>query len=186
MGNALKTIVLLAALTGLLVLAGQLLGGRRGAILAFVLAAVMNIGAYWFSDKLVLERYKARGVSAGSLPRLEAIVDGLVARANLPRPRLFVIPRAQPNAFATGRNPDHAVVAVTEGLLRSMSDEELEGVVAHELAHVKHRDILIASVAATLAGAVMLLASMARWGALLGGFGRDRRDGGSILGREAG
>ncbi len=181
MGNTLKTFVLLAALTSLLVASGHLLGGTGGAILAFALAVVMNAGAYWFSDKLVLMRYRAGEITPGSMPRLEAITERLAARANIPRPRLFVIPESQPNAFATGRNPDHAVVAVTQGLLDVMSDDELEGVVAHELAHVKHRDILIGSIAATLAGAVMLLASMARWGALLGGFDRGRRGEGNVF-----
>ncbi|UCF66802.1 MAG: zinc metalloprotease HtpX [Acidobacteriota bacterium] len=180
MANSVKTVGLLAALTALVVLAGQLLSGTRGAVIALVIAAVMNFGAYWFSDKLVLMRYRARQVQPGTRPRLEGIIDRLVARAGLPRPKLFVIPEAQPNAFATGRNPRHAAVAVTQGLLELMDDEELEGVVAHELAHVKHRDILIGSIAATMAGAVMVLASMARWGALLGGYERDRRDGGLL------
>jgi heat shock protein HtpX len=178
--NAMKTFGLLTVLTVLVVAAGQLLGGTRGAVIALIVAAVMNLGSYWFSDRLVLMRYRAREVPQGRLQRLDAIVDRLVARSGLPRPRLFVIPSPQPNAFATGRDPAHAAVAVTEGLLHAMNDDELEGVIAHELAHVKHRDILIGSIAATLAGAVMLLATMARWGAIFGGFERDRRDGGLL------
>lgn len=179
--NAMKTTLLLGALTGLMVAVGMALGGRSGAVLAFVLAAAMNLGAYWFSDRLVLARYRAAEVSPEQAPELHRIVEGLCARAGIPRPRLFVIPQESPNAFATGRNPEHAAVAVTEGLMRMMDREELEGVIAHELSHVKHRDILIGSIAATLAGAVSLLAAMARWGALLGGFGdRDRGGGGAL------
>ncbi len=176
--NTLKTGILLVALTAILVGVGQLIGGSTGATIAFAVALVMNVGAYWFSDKLVLARYRAQELAPGQLPRLDRIVDRLVARARLPRPRVFVIPGAQPNAFATGRNPEHAAIAVTRGLLDLMTDDELEGVVAHELAHVKHRDILIGSVAATLAGAVMMLASFARFGALFGGLDRGRRGGG--------
>jgi heat shock protein HtpX len=178
--NAMKTFGLLTVLTVLVVAAGQLLGGTRGAVIALIVAAVMNLGSYWFSDRLVLMRYRAREVPRGRMQRLDAIVDRLIARGGLPRPRLFVIPSPQPNAFATGRDPAHAAVAVTEGLLHAMNDDELEGVIAHELAHVKHRDILIGSIAATLAGAVMLLATMARWGAIFGGFERDRREGGLL------
>lgn len=179
--NAMKTTLLLGALTGLMVAVGMALGGRSGAVLAFVLAAAMNLGAYWFSDRLVLARYRAAEVSPEQAPELHRIVEGLCARAGIPRPRLFVIPQESPNAFATGRNPENAAVAVTEGLMRMMDREELEGVIAHELSHVKHRDILIGSIAATLAGAVSLLAAMARWGALLGGFGdRDRGGGGAL------
>jgi heat shock protein HtpX len=180
--NAMKTTLLLGALTGLLVAAGMALGGRSGAVLAFGLAAVMNLGAYWFSDRLVLARYRASEVSPEQAPELHRIVEGLCARAGLPKPRLFLIPQESPNAFATGRNPEHAAVAVTQGLVRLMDREELEGVIAHELSHVKHRDILIGSIAATLAGAVSLLAAMARWGALLGGFGDRDRGGGGALG----
>ncbi len=183
MTNTLKTLGLLAVLTSLLVFFGHLFGGRSGAVLAFGLALVMNFGAYWFSDRIVLMQYRARRIEPGEHPRIEGIVERLCARAGLPRPALFVIPEEQPNAFATGRNPSHAAVAVTEGILRLMTDEELEGVIAHELAHVKHRDILIGTVAATLAGAVTMLASMARFGAMFGGFGgdRDRDDGGNVI-----
>jgi heat shock protein HtpX len=180
--NAMKTTLLLGALTGLMVAVGLALGGRSGAVLAFVLAAAMNLGAYWFSDRLVLARYRASEVDAGQAPELHRMVEGLCARAGLPKPRIFLIPQDSPNAFATGRNPSHAAVAVTAGLVRMMDREELEGVLAHELSHVRHRDILIGSIAATLAGAVSLLAAMARWGALLGGYGgRDRDGGGGAL-----
>lgn len=180
--NYIKTAVLLAALTGVMVLLGNWLGGRSGMVFALGLAAVMNFGSYWFSDKIVLKMYRARPASPSDAPRLHAIVDRLVARAELPKPALYVLPQPAPNAFATGRNPSHAAVAVTAGLMEAMDDEEIEGVVAHELAHIKNRDILISSIAATIAGAITMLATMARWGAMLGGFGgRDDRDGG-ILG----
>ncbi len=185
MTNTLKTFVLLAILTALLVLAGDVLGGQGGALIALVFAALMNLGAYWFSDKLVLMQYRAKLVEPGQLPRVEAVIERLCARANLPRPRLYVIPEEQPNAFATGRNPGHAAVAVTEGIVKAMTDEELEGVLAHELSHVRHRDILIGSVAATLAGAITWIATMAKWGAIFGGFGggdRDREGGGGLIG----
>jgi heat shock protein HtpX len=180
--NYIKTALLLAALTGVMVLLGNWLGGRSGMVFALGLAAVMNFGSYWFSDKIVLKMYRARPVSPSDAPRLHAIVDRLVARAELPKPALYVLPQPAPNAFATGRNPSHAAVAVTAGLMEAMDDEEIEGVVAHELAHIKNRDILIGSIAATIAGAITMLATMARWGAMLGGFGgRNDRDGG-ILG----
>ena len=175
-----KTALLLGLLTGLIVVCGTLLGGQTGMIVALIIAAAMNLGSYWFSDKLVLARYRAQPVAASEAPRLHAMVDEMVARVGMPKPKLYVLPEAAPNAFATGRNPDHAAVAVTRGLLELMSDEEVAGVVAHELAHIKNRDILIASIAATIAGAVSMLALMARWGALFGG-GRDDRNGG-ILG----
>jgi heat shock protein HtpX len=179
--NYFKTAMLLGLLTGLIVLCGQLLGGTTGMVLALGLAAVMNLGSYWFSDKIVLSMYRAQPVEPHAAPRLHAIVDRLVARAGMPKPKLYVLPEAAPNAFATGRNPSHAAVAVTRGLLELMTDEEVEGVVAHELAHVKNRDILIASVAATIAGAISILASLARWGAIFGGqSGRDDRSGGVI------
>jgi heat shock protein HtpX len=179
--NMMRTALLLGLLTGLIVVCGQLIGGNTGMVVALGLAAVMNLGSYWFSDKIVLGLYRARPVSESEAPRLHAIVDGLVARAGLPKPKLYVLPQRAPNAFATGRNPRHAAVAVTQGLLEMMDDEELAGVVAHELGHVRNRDILIASIAATIAGAVGILASIARWGAIFGGFGgRDDRNGGLI------
>ena len=182
-GNYVRTTLLLGLMTGLILVCGQLLGGRSGVIFALVIAAGMNFFSYWFSDKIVLRMYRARPVSETEAPRLHRIVDGLVGRAGLPKPKLYVLPQDSPNAFATGRNPAHAAVAVTAGLMNMMDDEELEGVVAHELAHVKNRDILISSIAATIAGAIAMLATFARWGALLGGFGgRDDRNGGGLIG----
>ena len=183
--NYLKTALLLGVLTGLILVVGRALGGEQGMILALVFAAVMNFVSYWFSDKIVLAMYRGREVSPAEAPRFHAIVDRLIVRAELPKPKLYLLPGDSPNAFATGRNPAHAAVAATEGVLSLMSDEELEGVIAHELAHVKNRDILISSVAATIAGAITFLATMARWGALFGGFGGnsndDRGRGGNIV-----
>jgi heat shock protein HtpX len=178
MGNQFKTAILLGALTALIVLIGNMFGGRQGMIIAFGLAVVLNFGSYWFSDKIVLAMYRAREIGQGDDPELFGIVKSLAERANLPMPRVFVIPSESPNAFATGRNPKHAVVAVTAGLRRLMSRDELAGVLAHELSHVKDRDILIGSIAATMAGAVMMLASMARWAAIFGVGGRDDDEGG--------
>jgi heat shock protein HtpX len=182
MGNTLKTTMLLGLLTGLIVWIGGYLGGQGGMVIAFLFAGIMNFGAYWFSDKIVLRMYRAREVDPTQAPDLYRMVERLAQKAGIPTPEVFVIPNESPNAFATGRNPEHAVVAVTQGILRLMNDEELEGVIAHELGHVKNRDILISSIAATLAGAIMLLASMARWAAIFGGFGRDDDDGGGIFG----
>jgi heat shock protein HtpX len=152
-------------------------------ILAFILAIGMNFFSYWFSDKIVLRMYKAQEVTPSESPELHQIVAGLAQRANIPMPRIFIIPEDSPNAFATGRNPEHAVVAVTEGLLKLMNRDELEGVLAHELAHVKNRDILIGSIAATMAGAIMILANMARWSAFLGGgSSSNNEEGGRGLG----
>ena len=183
MGNWFKTTLLMAALTALIVFVGNLLGGQNGMILAFIIALGMNFFSYWFSDKIVLRMYRAQEVTPSESPELHQIVAGLAQRANLPMPRIYIIPEDSPNAFATGRNPEHAVVAVTEGLLRLMNRDELEGVLAHELAHVRNRDILIGSIAATMAGAIMILANMARWSAFLGGgSGSDNQDGGRGLG----
>ncbi|RLB94193.1 MAG: zinc metalloprotease HtpX [Deltaproteobacteria bacterium] len=183
MTNSIKTACLLGALTGLLIIMGRLLGGHQGMIVAFFLAMVMNFGSYWFSDKIVLAMYRARPVSEAEAPDLYRIVRGLTMKAGLPMPKICIIPSESPNAFATGRNPQHAVVAVTQGILRLLDENELKGVLGHELAHVKHRDILIGSIAATIAGAIMIIASMARWAALFGGFGgRDDDDGGGIVG----
>jgi len=175
--NYLKTALLLGLLTGLILVVGQALGGRRGMLLALIFAGVMNFVSYWFSDRIVLAMYRGREVSPADAPRFHAIVDRLIVRAELPKPKLYLLPGDSPNAFATGRNPAHAAVAATEGILNLMSDEELEGVIAHELAHVKNRDILISSVAATIAGAITFLATMARWGALFGGYGGNSNDG---------
>jgi heat shock protein HtpX len=182
--NYLKTALLLGALTGIIVICGRLLGGTSGMLLALGLAAVMNFASYWFSDKIVLAMHRAQPVPERDAPRFHAIVERLIARAGLPKPTLYVLPDRSPNAFATGRNPQHSAVAVTAGLLELMDEEEVEGVVAHELAHIKNRDILIASIAATIAGAITVLATMARWGAMFGGAGgrEGDRQGGGILG----
>ena len=183
MTNSLKTTLLLGLLTGIILGIGQLFGGSQGLVVAFVFALLINFGSYWFSDKIVLAMYQAREVGPNEAPELEQVVRNLTVRAQLPMPRLYVIPSQSPNAFATGRNPQHAVVAVTEGILQIMSREELEGVLAHELSHVKNRDILIGSVAATLAGVIMMLANMARWAAFFGvGRERDEEGGGGVLG----
>ena len=177
MGNQIRTTVLMALLTGLILLIGQWIGGRQGMMIALLVAAGMNFFSYWFSDKIVLRMYSAQEVSPEDGPELFGMVQELCRRANLPMPKVYVIPQDAPNAFATGRNPEHAAVAVTEGLLKRMSREEAMGVLAHELAHVKNRDILIGSIAATMAGAIMMLADMARWSAIFGGH-RDREEGG--------
>ncbi|MCC7105379.1 MAG: zinc metalloprotease HtpX [Chloroflexi bacterium] len=179
--NGLKTAVLLAALTGLLVLFGDLLGGQSGMVMAFGLAILMNAGAYWFSDSIALRMANAREVSREEAPELHALVDELAAYAHLPKPRVAIIESDAPNAFATGRDPDHAVVAVTTGIWRLLSRRELAGVLAHELAHVRNRDILISSVAATIGGAITFLAQMAQWGMMFGGFrSRDDEDNGAL------
>ncbi|MDY6989404.1 MAG: zinc metalloprotease HtpX [Thermodesulfobacteriota bacterium] len=183
MGNSIKTALLLGALTGLMMFIGRYLGGNQGMVIAFVFAIIMNFGAYWFSDKIVLKMYRARPVSEAEAPDLHRMVRQLAQQACLPTPKICIMPSESPNAFATGRNPEHAVVAVTQGILRLLDENELRGVLAHELAHVKHRDILIGSIAATLAGAIMMVASMARLAALFGGFGgRDDDDGGGMIG----
>jgi len=168
MKNMLKTTLLLGALTGLLLFIGGMFGGRTGMIFAFVFAMAMNFGSYWFSDRIVLAMYKAKPVTEADDAALYSIVRGLSTRAGLPMPKVYRIPNPSPNAFATGRNPEHAVVAVTDGIRQLLTDEELAGVIGHELAHIGHRDILISSIAATLAGAIMLLASMARWAMIFG------------------
>ncbi len=176
--NTFKTTLLLGALTGLLLLIGGYFGGRGGVVIAFIFAIVMNFGAYWFSDKLILKMYNAQEVTESQARELYAIVRGLAMRASLPMPKVYIIPEETPNAFATGRDEEHAVVAVTEGILRILSTDELEGVLAHELTHIKNRDMLIGSIAATLAGAIMMLANMAQWAAIFGGVNRDDDEGG--------
>jgi heat shock protein HtpX len=176
MPNGLKTALLLGALSGMLLLLGEYLGGQQGLILAFGFAAVMNLGSYWFSDKIVLRMYKAQEV--GPTHPLHQMTQRLADRAGLPMPKVYIIPDSSPTAFATGRNPQHAAVAATEGILQALAPHELEGVIAHELAHVRHRDILISSVAATIAAAVMMVARMAMYAGMFGG-GRDDREGGS-------
>ncbi|MFA5179976.1 MAG: zinc metalloprotease HtpX [Syntrophales bacterium] len=176
--NTFKTTLLLGALTGLLLLIGGWFGGRGGVVIAFIFAIVMNFGAYWFSDKIILKMYNAQEVTDTQAPDLYALVRGLAMRASLPMPKVYIIPEETPNAFATGRDEEHAVVAVTEGILRILSVDELEGVLAHELTHIKNRDMLIGSIAATLAGAIMMLANMAQWAAIFGGVNRDDDEGG--------
>ena len=171
MNNTVKTALLLGTMSALLMLIGQALGGAGGMLIGFLFAAATNVASYWFSDKIVLRMYNAQEVGRGH--RLYDVVDRLAKRAGLPQPRCYVIPDASPNAFATGRNPEHAAVAATEGVLRLLTDDELEGVLAHELAHVKHRDILISSVAATLAAAIMV---MSRFAMFFGGSGNGRDD----------
>src|SRR3984893_16715792 len=171
MSSMIKTTVLLAALTGLIMLIGGMLGGRGGLEIAFVFAIGMNFFSYWFSDKMVLRAYGAQPLDATSAPELYAIVNELANSANIPMPRLYLIDSDTPNAFATGRNPKHAAVAVTRGIMRICTRDELKGVLGHDLSHVINRDILTSSIAATLAGAIMILASWARWGAVFGGFG---------------
>jgi heat shock protein HtpX len=179
MGNQIRTMVLMALMTVLILLIGQWIGGRQGMVIALLVAAGMNFFSYWYSDKIVLRMYNAREVGPQDAPELYDIVQTLCRRANLPMPRVYVIPQDAPNAFATGRNPQHAAVAVTQGLLKLMNREEAMGVLAHELSHVNNRDILIGSIAATMAGAIMMLATMARWSAIFGGGQRDREEGGA-------
>src|SRR6187402_3336010 len=173
MNNSVKTVLLLGLLSGILLALGEMLGGSQGLVTAFGFAVVMNFVSYWFSDKIVLKMYRAQEV--GPEHRLSVTTRRLATQANLPMPKVYVIPDASPNAFATGRNPSHAAVAATEGILRLLDDQELEGVIAHELAHVKHRDILISSVAATVAAAIMMTARMASYAAMFGG-GSSRND----------
>lgn len=184
MTSQFKTALLLGLLTALLLLMGQALGGRAGLFVALGLAVVMNVGSYWFSDRIVLSMYRAQELSEEDAPGLHDIVRQLAANAGLPMPRLYLVPQEQPNAFATGRDPEHAAVAVTEGLLHLVSREELTGVLAHEMAHVKNRDILVQTVAAVVAGAVTSIASMLQWGAIFG-MGRSNDDEGGASGLSA-
>jgi heat shock protein HtpX len=172
MVNAVKTTLLLGLMTGLFIAIGGLLGGRSGMVMAFVMALVMNFVTFWFSDKIVLKMYGAQPIGEAEAPMVYRIVRNLATKARIPMPKLYLIPAPAPNAFATGRSPQHAAVAVTEGILRIMSEEELEGVLAHELSHVLNRDVLISTVAATIAGAISMLANMAQWSMFFGG-GRD-------------
>ncbi len=182
MGNRIRTTILLAVMTALIIWIGQYFGGQQGMIIALLIAAGMNFFSYWFSDKIVLKMYRAREVGPQQAPEVFEMVKTLTGNAGLPMPKVFVIPKEAPNAFATGRNPEHAVVAVTEGLLNIMDHDEVKGVLAHELAHVKNRDILIGSIAATMAGAIMVLANIARFSALFGGRGGDGDRGGGAIG----
>jgi heat shock protein HtpX len=178
MTNVLRTTVLLAALTALFLVIGGALGGNQGLFIAFVFALLMNFASYWFSDKIVLKMYGAREVSPHEAPELHQLVQRLAQRAGIPMPRVYIIPSDAPNAFATGRDPQHGAVAVTEGILRMLDTDELAGVLAHELGHIRNRDTLIMTVAATLAGAITMLANMAQWGAIFGFGRRDDEDSG--------
>ena len=182
MGNRIRTTILLAVMTALIIWIGQYFGGQQGMIIALLIAAGMNFFSYWFSDKIVLKMYRAQEVSPEQAPQVYGMVKTLAENAGLPMPKVYVIPKDAPNAFATGRNPEHAVVAVTRGLLNLMDHDEVKGVLAHELAHVKNRDILIGSIAATMAGAIMVLANMARFAAFFGGRGGDGDRGGGAIG----
>jgi heat shock protein HtpX len=181
--NTLKTAFLLTLLTLFLIGVGDYFGGQNGMIIALIFAGIMNFVSYFFSDKIALMAYRAQPVTRDQAPRIYGIVERLTGRAGLPMPKIYVIPTESPNAFATGRNPKHASVAVTQGILGLLNDEEMEGVLAHELGHVRNRDILISSVAATIAGAITISARMFAWGAMFGGYGgRDDRDRGGGLG----
>jgi heat shock protein HtpX len=179
--NTIKTVVLLTFLTVLLVFVGGAIGGRSGMIIAFGMALVMNFVSYWFSDKIVLSMYHAQPVTEAQAPDLYGSVRRLSQKAGLPMPKVYIIPEQALNAFATGRNPEHGVVAVTEGIMRTLSRDELEGVLAHELSHIKHRDILTGTIVATIAGAISMLAQMAHWAMLFGGGRRDDDEGGSPI-----
>ena len=176
MGNTFKTAFLLTALTLLLMFIGRIFGGQNGMLIALIIAAVLNFISYFFSDKIALAMYRATPATSEELPRAYQIVERLTQKIGIPMPKIYVIPSDSPNAFATGRNPQHASVAVTQGILDLLNDEELEGVLAHELGHVRNRDILISSIAATIAGAITYLAEIARWGMIFGGYERDRDD----------
>jgi heat shock protein HtpX len=182
MDNRVKTVLLLTGMTVFLIFIGNLLGGRSGMYLAFILALGMNFFSYWFSDKIVLKMYGAQEVTPADAPQLHQIVDELAREAGIPKPKVYIIPDDSPNAFATGRNPEHAAVAATEGIMRLLTPTELKGVLAHEISHVKNRDILISTIAATMAGAIMILADMARFGAMFGMGSRDNEEGPGIIG----
>jgi len=182
MENRIKTVLLLAGMTVFLIVVGKLLGGRTGMYVAFILALGMNFFSYWFSDKIVLKMYGAHEATPADAPQLHQIVEELAREAGLPKPRVYIIPDDSPNAFATGRNPEHAAVAATEGIMRLLTPIELKGVLAHEIGHVRNRDILIQTIAATMAGAIMILADIARFGAIFGMGRDDDEGGGGILG----
>ena len=182
MMNRFKTTILLTLLTMLLVFMGGAIGGQGGMIIAFGMAAVMNFGSYWFSDKIVLKMYNAQEITREVHPSFYGMVERLAGRAGLPMPKVYIIPDDSPNAFATGRNPEHAAVAATQGILRVLTPDVLEGVMAHELAHVKNRDILISSIAATFAGAISMIGNMLQWGAMFGAGRSDDDEGGGIGG----
>lgn len=180
--NTMKTFFLMGLLTVLLVLLGNWLGGQGGMMIAFLFAMIMNFGSYWFSDSIVLRMYRAQEVTRAEAPALVDMIQDLSGRAGLPMPRVYIIPQEQPNAFATGRDPEHAAVAVTQGIMRTLTQDELRGVLGHELAHVKHRDILIGTVAATMAGAISMVAQMAQFALMFGGGRSSDREEGSPMG----
>ncbi|MCE5284584.1 MAG: zinc metalloprotease HtpX [Pelosinus sp.] len=175
--NHMKTVLLLASLTGLLLAIGNLFGGRGGMMIMFLVSLAMNFGSYWFSDKIVLNMYGAREVTVQEAPELYEIIVNLASKAEMPMPKVYIMETDMPNAFATGRDPEHAAVAATSGILRILNREELEGVMAHELSHVKNRDTLISTIVATLAGMISMIANMAQWAAMFGGFGRNNDEG---------
>ena len=177
--NQVKTFLLMTVLTVILVMLGNLFGGRGGMIVAFIFAGVMNFVSYWFSDKIVLKMYGAHEVDENEAPTLHKMISILSERAGLPKPKVYIIDSSMPNAFATGRNPNHSAVAVTTGIMNLLSEDELFGVLAHEMSHIKHRDILIQTIAATMAGAISMIANMAKWGAIFGGIGGDDEEGGA-------
>lgn len=180
--NVFKTVFFLTLLTLLLIFVGSLIGGRNGMVIAFGFAVLMNFFSYWFSDRIVLMMYRAKEASPQNYHKLHAMVQNLATKADIPKPKVYIIPVETPNAFATGRDPAHASVAVTEGIMRILSDDELEGVISHELSHVHNRDTLIMTVVATVAGAIYMLSDMARWAAIFGGGGRDNeREGGNPI-----
>ena len=181
MTSQLKTALLLVLLTALILFIGQAMGGRTGLIVAFAFALIMNVGSYWFSDKIVLRMYKAKELSPSEAPMLHAMVEDLARNAGIPKPRICLIPDDSPNAFATGRNPQHAVVAVTQGIMRLLSPDELRGVIAHEIGHITNRDILVQSIAGVLASVVMVLANMMQWAAIFGGSRSDGEGGGNVF-----
>lgn len=179
--NSLRTAILLGLLTALLIWIGDMIGGRQGALLFFLIALGMNMLTYWFSDRIVLAMYRAQEVGRAEAPELYSIVENVAMKAGIPVPRIYIIPSMSPNAFATGRSPSHAAVAVTEGILRILSRDELEAVIAHEISHVRNRDILVATIAASIAGAITMIANWMRWAAIFGGFERDEEDRGGAL-----
>jgi len=178
--NTLKTVFLMTLIMVLLMLVGSIIGGERGVIMAFIFSLLMNFGAYWFSDKIVLMMYKGKEITESDAPRLYSMVARLASSAQIPMPKVYIIPGNTPNAFATGRNPNHASLAVTEGILNMLSDDELEGVIGHELAHIKHRDILTQTIVATLVGTITFVARMAGWSLMFAGGDRNRRDSGGL------
>jgi heat shock protein HtpX len=178
--NGLKVILLMVAMMALFMWVGYLIGGQNGMIVAFGLASVMNFVSYWYSDKMVLSMYRARQITEADHPRLYRVVSRVATKAMLPMPKVYIVPSKAPNAFATGRNAEHAAVAATEGILEILDEDELEGVIGHEMAHIMHRDMLIGTIAATVAGAIGIIASIARWGAVFGGYGRSNERGGGL------